>query len=120
MTTAHERTLGWGCASASRLHLERVEEQVAEEANEPQHGAFGDGLIDDEGEEDGVNPQQRDESQSGFSQSAPKKNKKKGGGRGGGGQGVGGWRRSRRSSICQTRTERKKKKTLRTTSRGLN
>lgn len=79
MTTAHERTLGWGCASASRLHLERVEEQVAEEANEPQHGAFGDRLIDDEGEEDGVNPQQRDESQSGFSQSAPKKNKKKGG-----------------------------------------
>lgn len=76
--------------TASRLHLERVEEQVAEEANEPQHGAFGDRLIDDEGEEDGVNPQQRDESQSGFSQSAPKKNKEKGGGVGDRGWGVGG------------------------------
>ncbi|TNN70941.1 hypothetical protein EYF80_018757 [Liparis tanakae] len=36
--------------------LERVEQQVAEEADEAQHGAFRDGLIDDEGEEDGVNP----------------------------------------------------------------
>lgn len=57
----------------SQSHLERVEEQVTEKANEPQHRAFGDGLVDDKGEEDGVNPQQRDESQSGFSQSAPKK-----------------------------------------------
>lgn len=39
--------------------LERVEEQVTEEANEAQHGAFRDGLIDDEGEEDGVDPEQR-------------------------------------------------------------
>lgn len=54
----------------SRSHLERVEEQVAEEANEPQHGSFGDRLVDDEGEEDGVNPQQRNKSQSGFSQPA--------------------------------------------------
>lgn len=57
----------------SRSHLERVEEQVAEEANEPQHGAFGDRLVNDEGEEDGVNPQQWNKSQSGFSQSAAKK-----------------------------------------------
>lgn len=57
----------------SQPYLERVEEQIAKEANEPQHGAFGDRLVDDEGEEDGVNPQQRDESQSGFSQSAPER-----------------------------------------------
>ncbi|KAF3844086.1 hypothetical protein F7725_016134 [Dissostichus mawsoni] len=41
--------------------LERVEEQVAEKANEAQHGAFRDGLIDDEGEEDGVNPKKGNE-----------------------------------------------------------
>lgn len=46
--------------------LERVEQQVTEEANEAQHGAFRDGLVDDEGEEDGVNPKQGDESQSGL------------------------------------------------------
>lgn len=55
-----------------RSDLERVEEQIAEEANETQHWAFRDGLINDEGEEDGVNPKQGDESQSGFSQSGPK------------------------------------------------
>ncbi len=47
-------------------HLERVEQQVTEEANEAQHGAFRDGLVDDESEEDGVNPKQGDESQSGL------------------------------------------------------
>ena len=36
--------------------LERVEEQVAEETNEAQQGAFRDGLVDDKGEEDGMNP----------------------------------------------------------------
>jgi len=46
--------------------LERVEEQVAEKANEAQHGAFRDGLIDDEGEEDGVNPKEGNEGQSGL------------------------------------------------------
>lgn len=46
--------------------LERVEQQVTEETNEPQHGAFRDRLIDDKGEEDGMYPKQRDESQSGF------------------------------------------------------
>lgn len=46
--------------------LERVEEQVTEEANEAQHGAFRDGLVDDECEEYGVNPEQGDESQGGF------------------------------------------------------
>lgn len=78
----------------SRSHLERVEEQVAEEANKTQHGAFGNRLVDDEGEEDGVNPQQRNESQSGFSQSAPKRKSGGGGvvnvGGGGGGGIVGG------------------------------
>lgn len=46
--------------------LERVEEQVAEKANEAQHGAFRDGLIDDEGEEDGVNPKEGNKGQSGL------------------------------------------------------
>lgn len=46
--------------------LEGVEKEVTEEANEAQQGAFRDGLVDDEGEEDGVDPQQRDESQSGL------------------------------------------------------
>lgn len=49
-----------------RSDLEGVEQQVTEETNEAQHGAFRDGLVDDEGEEDGVDPQQRDESQSGL------------------------------------------------------
>lgn len=48
------------------FHLEGVEEQVTEEADETQHGALGDGLVDNEREEDGVNPKQRDESQGGF------------------------------------------------------
>ena len=43
--------------------LEGAEEQVVEEADEAQEGLFGDGLIDDEGEEDGVNAQQRDKGQ---------------------------------------------------------
>lgn len=46
--------------------LERVEQQVTEEANEAQHGAFWDGLVNDECKEDGVNPKQGDESQSGL------------------------------------------------------
>lgn len=68
--------VGWigvgmrGGGGVSGSHLKRVEEQVAEEADEPQHGAFGDRLVDNEGEEDGVNPQQRNESQSRFCQSA--------------------------------------------------
>lgn len=41
-----------------------VEQQVIEETNEAQHGAFGHRLVNEEGEEDGVNPQQGDESQS--------------------------------------------------------
>ncbi|KAG7223753.1 hypothetical protein INR49_026435 [Caranx melampygus] len=45
-----------------------VKQEVTEEADEAQHGAFGDRLVNDEGEEDGMNPQQRDESQSGLSQ----------------------------------------------------
>lgn len=46
--------------------LERAEQQVVEEANESQQRAFLDRLVDDEGEEDGVNPQQGDEGQGGF------------------------------------------------------
>lgn len=53
--------------------LEGVEEEVTEETNEAQHGAFRDGLIDHEGEEDGMNPKQRDESQSGLCQSEAEK-----------------------------------------------
>jgi len=46
--------------------LERVEQEVTEEPYEAQHGALGDGLVDDEGEEDGMNAQQRDERESGL------------------------------------------------------
>lgn len=49
--------------------LEWVEQQVTEEADEPQHWTFRDRLIDNKGEEDGVNPEQRNESQSGLCQS---------------------------------------------------
>lgn len=44
--------------------LEGVEQEVTEETNEAQHGAFGHRLVNNKGEEDGVNPQQGDESQS--------------------------------------------------------
>lgn len=50
--------------------LEGVEQEVTEEANEAKHGALRDRLINDEGEEDSVNAEQRDESQRGFRQPA--------------------------------------------------
>lgn len=40
-------------------NLEGAEEQVIEEANEPQRRLSVHRLVDDEGEEDGMNPQQR-------------------------------------------------------------
>jgi len=49
--------------------LEGVEQKVTKETNEAKHGAFRDRLINDKGEEDGVNPKQRDESQGGLCQS---------------------------------------------------
>lgn len=49
--------------------LEGAEEQVIEEANEPQQRFSVHGLIDDEGEEDGMNPQQWNQCKCGFSQS---------------------------------------------------
>lgn len=49
--------------------LEGAEEQVIEEANEPQERFSVHRLIDDEGEEDGMNPQQWNQCKCGFSQS---------------------------------------------------
>lgn len=57
--------------------LEGVEQEVTKEANEAKHGAFGDRLVNDEGEEDGVNAKQWDKSQCGFCQSAQHEKKEK-------------------------------------------
>ena len=49
--------------------LEGVEQQVTEESCEPQCWALGDGLVDDEGEQDAVDAQQGDQGEGGLCQS---------------------------------------------------
>lgn len=48
--------------------LEGAEQEVIEEADQPQKRLLRHGLVDDEGEEDGVNSQQRDQCERGLRQ----------------------------------------------------